>query len=421
MKQRSKQYNTVLKNFGYLSILNILEMVLPLIIIPFITNAIGVSKFGIYSYVLIIVQNINLLTQYGFQFSVTKKISQNRTDMSYVSHITTTVLSARLILAIAIVLILLMLSPLIFESEGSLFMFLSAIGMIIGDVFVPTWLFQGMERMKYVTIANATSKCLFTLLVLIAIRQPEDYKYILLYNSIGYILAGIVSMILAKKQFGISYTKPYLSEIIKELKEGAALFGSTIGINLYRNMNVIILHFFVSDAALGIYALAEKVIKASQALINPIAQALFPHISMKIKDEGIESSIRVIYKSASIIAMITFFTCIFIWLFSDILVYITGKDFGEVKPIMTIMYPVLTFGCVNYLLGFVGLVNLGMQKQFLFSVLTSGTVALLLLLCTASSFGIISAAVSISLSEIMLTVICLYFLQHRYYYTKTNK
>lgn len=142
---------------------------------------------------------------------------------------------------------------------------------------------------------------------------------------------------------------------------------------------------------------------------------------MKIKDEGIESSIRVIYKSASIIAMITFFTCICIWLFSDILVYITGKDFGEVKPIMTIMYPVLTFGCVNYLLGFVGLVNLGMQKQFLFSVLTSGTVALLLLLCTASSFGIISAAVSISLSEIMLTVICLYFLQHRYYYTKTNK
>ena len=404
------KYKSVISNFGFLSVLNILDMGLPLLVIPFITRVVGKEYFGIYSYVLVLVQNIILLTQYGFQFSATKRISQNRDDLEYVSRLSCTIIATRLTTAIGFSLIVLAFSALLFDSPGSCFMFITALGMILGDVFIPTWLFQGMERMKYVTIVNATTKGLFTLLVISFIREPEDYVYILGLFSIGFLISAAISLVLAHKQFGIRFIMPHWADIYAELRDGLALFGSTVGINLYRNLNVIILHFFVSDAAVGIYALAEKVIKACQSLILPISQALFPHVSLKIKNEGIAASLNLIKKSSLLVIGLAICACIGIWLFGDILVWLTGKDYGPALPVMTLMYPVIIFGCLNYLIGFVGLVNMGGQKQFFYSVFISGTIGILFILLTAMHLGIDAAALGMSLSEISLTVMCVWCL-----------
>ncbi|MCR5395624.1 MAG: oligosaccharide flippase family protein [Bacteroidales bacterium] len=405
-----RNYKTVISNFGFLSILNVLDLGLPIVIIPFITQVIGNENFGIYIYVLLWAQNINLLTQYGFQFSAAKRISQNRDDLQYISRLSSNVLAARFLMASILVALALILSPVVFDSPGSLFMFITSLGIVFGDVFIPTWLFQGMERMKYVTIANATTKCLFALFVIIFIRRTEDYVYILALNSVGFLFSALLSMILARKQFGLILVKPQLKDILVELKDGFPLFGSTVGINLYRNLNVIILHFFVSDAAVGVYGLAEKVIKACQALIMPISQALFPHVSLKIKQEGLTKSLQLIRNASLIIVILAIVGCFCLWLFGDILVAIVGDDFYEALPLMYLMYPVILFGSLNFLLGFVGLINMGKQKQFFYSVFLSGTLALLFILISANHLGVDSAAIAMSLSEIVLTILCLYHL-----------
>ena len=292
-----QRYKTVLKNFGYLSVLNALNIVLPLVSIPYLTNTIGGSYYGIYIYVLVLVQSINVITQYGFQFSATKKISQNRNDNVFVERYSSTVLGARFVIATICIAIVFALSRWLLDTEDRQWMFVTALGMVYGDVFIPTWLFQGMERMKFVTIVNAVSKILFTLLIFIVIASPEDYRYILLLNSVGFIVAASLSMILVRMQFGLSLRLPNIRDIWHELRDSFSLCLSMIGIDLYRNVNVIVLKFFVSDAAVGVYSIAEKVIKATQSFITPISQALFPHVSLKIKEEGVRSSMRLLCRA----------------------------------------------------------------------------------------------------------------------------
>ncbi|MCH5174393.1 MAG: oligosaccharide flippase family protein [Prevotellaceae bacterium] len=400
------KYIIVAKNFGYLSVLNALNMVLPLISIPYLTNTIGTSYYGVYIYVLVLVQSINVITQYGFQFSATKKISQNRNDKAFVERISSTVLVARFFIATICIALILGMSRWLLDTDDRLLMFITALGMVYGDVFIPTWLFQGMERMKFVTIVNAVSKILFTLLIFIVISSPNDYRYILLLNSVGFIVAAVLSMTLVKVQFGLSLRMPRLNDVWHELRESFTLFLSMIGIDLYRNVNVIVLKFFVSDAAVGIYAIAEKVIKATQSFITPISQALFPHVSLKIKSEGIGSSMHLLYRASFLLVCFTIAASVGIYLCGDFLVSLTGKDFGEIKPLMSMMYPVLVFGCLNYLLGIVGLVNLGQQKFFFYAVFLSGTVSLLLLLLFARYWGVQIAAITISMSEILLFIAC---------------
>lgn len=398
------KYITVAKNFGYLSVLNALNIVLPLVSIPYLTNTIGASYYGVYIYVLVLVQSINVITQYGFQFSATKKISQNRDDKAFLERYSSTVLGARFIIATICIAIVFVLSQWLLDTNDRLWMFVTALGMVYGDVFIPTWLFQGMERMKFVTIVNAVSKILFTLLIFVVIVSPDDYRYILLLNSVGFIVSAILSMVLVKVQFRLSLRLPNIKDVWKELRESFTLCLSMIGIDLYRNVNVIVLKFFVSDAAVGVYSIAEKVIKATQSFITPISQALFPHVSLKIKTEGVRSSMRLLRRASLLLVCLTVVASAGIYLCGDFLVSLTGKDFGEIKPLMNMMYPVLIFGCLNFLLGFVGLVNIGQQKFFFYAVFLSGTISLLLLVVFARYWGIQVAAITMSLSEILLFV-----------------
>ena len=389
------RYKTILSNFTYLSILNGLDILLPLAIIPYITNVVGATYFGHYAFVLVLVQNINILTSYGYLFSATKKISQSRDDLSAVSRTFCAVIAGRLLIAVVAVAAVLLLSGVLFADGVQLFMFLTALGMIFGDVFIPTWLFQGLERMKYVTIVNSASKIAFTLLVILVVREKQDYRLILLMSSAGYLLAASLSMILVRRQF--------------ELREGLPLFLSTIGMSLYRNINVLVLNFFVSSASVGVYALAEKVIKACQSLINPISQALFPYFGYRMRsgqEAGRKGDIRTLWKISAVFAVLLLMASACIFLFSGVLSGLLGDDFDKAAPMLDMMIPVLIFGCLNYLLGFVGLVNMNRQRFFFYAVMSSGTVALLTLVALVPLIGVEAGAISMDISEIILFICC---------------
>lgn len=403
----NSQYNIVIRNFAYLSILKGLDIGLPLLIIPYLTHVLGTSYFGKYSFVLATIQTINIFTSYGYFFSATKKISQNRDDKHVVSQIMNAVFAGRFIVATFIVVLVVILSNVIFRDEHEWFMFLTAMGMIFGDVFIPTWLFQGLEQMKYVTIVNAIAKLLFTVLVFAIVTRQQDFKYILMLNSFGCVISAFCSMVLVKRMFKLHFFIPKWSVVREELKDGFSIFLSTLGMSVYRNLNIIILNYFVSSSAVGIYALAEKVIKALQSLINPISQALYPHFGYRIKESvNIKKDLHSLFKIGVFLTILLIVASLALYFLTGYIGYVVGYDFMEASGIINIMLPVVVFGCLNYLLGFVGLVNLDKQRFFLGAVVVSGTVAIVILLSTVNIFGIESAAWAMSISEILLFVFC---------------
>lgn len=414
MKQLS-QHKTILSNFTYLSILNGLDILLPLLIIPYLTHTVGASNFGDYLFVLVLVQNINNLTAYGYGFSATKKISQYRDNIAKVNRIYNAVIGGRLLLGITIVGVILLFSPFIFKNEGQWFIFLTALGMVVGDIFIPSWLFQGMERMKFLTIVNATAKILFTLLVLVLITRQEDYLYILLINSTGFLLAAVVSQWLVRSQFHLQPAIPALSDVKCELRDGFTLFSTTIGMTLYRNLNILILNYFVSSASVAVYGIAEKIIKACQSLVNPIAQALFPNLSYRFSHNSMQQNIVTLRKLSGYIGVLLLAATTIISLCVPLFPLIFGEEFKEAIPLTYVMLPVFFFGCMNFVLGFSGLVNLNKQKYFLFAVIASGTLSIIILLTGSPFFGIKAAAWAMNISEISLFMLCLYKLIKLYY------
>lgn len=404
-----QKYKHVIENFFSLSILNAINIILQLITLPYILNVVGKANYGIYSYVFIVIQYIILFSTYGFNYSATKQISQCRDNMNAVIRVYNAVIGCKSLIAFFLVVVVMAFSRVIFKEHIGYEMFLLGVGMIVGDIVTPIWLFQGMEKMKYMTLVNSSSKILFTILVFFVVRDSTDFYLLIFLNSCGYLLAGILSLILARTQFHVRWMLPSWNDMKAQFKDGSAMFGSTFGMNLYRNAHVIILKQFASNEAVGLFSAAEKVIHGFQSVILPAAQALFPHISLRFKDKSMRDNIATIKKVMLPFVGLAIIAALFVFIFapwiSDLL---CGIEFRECIPLIRIMTLVIIFGEVNYLVGIVGLVNMNRQSYFFGSVLITGMFSCILTLLLVVPYEAYAGAVSLAASEGVLMILCLY-------------
>ena len=406
LKEKLSHHKSIIESFFSLSILNGLNVILPLITLPYILRVVGAANYGVYSYVYVIVQYLLILNTYGFDYSATKQIAQNRHNVDEVNKIYNTVIACRVLLLLGGVILFGILSPFLLGTHTKYVMFLMGLGIVIGDTFNPVWLFQGMEKMRFLTIVNFISKSIFTILIFLLIREEDDFILIILLNSSGFLLAGLISTIIARKQFNIHFVRPKWSDMKIQYKEGLSIFGSTVGINLYRNANIFILNFFVSEAAVGVYAAAEKVIKGLQMITVPIAQALYPHLGYKFKTQPLGQNLCILWRVSKVYGSILVLELIVTYLSASWLVeVICGAGFSDAVQIVKIMSFVILFGGLNYVFGMVGLVNLNRQKDFFLAVMISGAVSVMFLLSTISFLDIKSAALALVISEVVLFIL----------------
>ena len=192
--------NSLIENIFSLSILNGLNLILPLVTIPYLVATVGSAHYGIYSIVYSIVQYALLVSNYGFSYTSTKQIAQNRDNIETVSWIFSSTILAKIILSAISIVVCARIVQLFVPKY--MLVYLCGLGIILGDVINPVWLFQGMENMKYLTISNGVAKIIFTLLIFVFVRNSDDYVYIIFLNSIGFLTGGIVSIVIAR--FSIS-------------------------------------------------------------------------------------------------------------------------------------------------------------------------------------------------------------------------
>lgn len=400
------------ESFFSLSFLNGINFILPLISLPYLVRVIGPENFGIYSFVIVISQYCILISTFGFGLSGTKFISENRDILDIVTRNFNAIILIRFLLAcfcLVILLLLIFYIPAMYREKTSYFF---SLGIIFGDIFIPVWFFQGMEKMRFLTIINLVSKGIFTVLVFFVIRKPGDYPLILLLNSLGYILAGIVSMIIIRYSFKVRFLIPNVKDICSQLSNSWHLFLSTISMSLYRNANIFILGLFTNDYIVGIYASAEKLIKAVQSLVSPVSEALFPYISRKFNLQEKHVSIRNLITIGRIYFIGLFLLTILVFFSSKIIIKLVfGIKFIDSLTCMRILSFIILFGGMNYLLGIIGLINLGNKKAFTAFVMIAGVVNILVTLFTVKSYSYLGASVAMLTGEIVLFILCVYKLK----------
>ena len=277
--------NKSIQNFLFLAFIQSSNVLISIISMPLLIQSIGVDQFGLVNLALSVIIMFNILVVFGYNLTAPREVAINSEDKTALSHIVSNVFSAKFLLAcVASLIILIGVFGFGSFQEYRLILVFSLL-LLFSEAFLPLWFFQGMEKMKLVSIANVFSKLLFLMGIVLFIHSPEQSKWV--NFMLGFLGVGINLALLGYIHIflGIRFYRPEFSAIGKSLKDNVLLFFSNFASFVSINGGLIILSFFSNAETLGMYSLAERVIMVLRLFPAMIVQAIFPNASKLLKED----------------------------------------------------------------------------------------------------------------------------------------
>lgn len=406
---KHQDFAALRSNFLSLTVLQFINMLLPLVTLPYLVRVLGVEKFGLVSFVLSIIMYFNIIVSFGFELSATQQISLCRDDPRKVGKIFSNVLATKLLLLIfsAILLIVLVFSIDIFKEHAVLYF--ATFGIVIGHFLMPTWLFQGMENMKYVTFANVISRGVFTVLIFIFINDVSDYIYVPILNSLGTIIGGLYSIFLVFRLFRLPLIFPNRENILYQIKYSSHFFLSRLANNGSRYYATTIIGICFGNMLVGYYTMAEKLFYAFNSFGSVVSQTIYPYMS-RTKNIVFLKKTLIYITGISIVLL-----CPIIYYNELLLDLIFNINHQILSTIFIIIFSGAIFSIVSTIIGFPLLAAFGHIKYANYSLIYSSIIYVLYL----SSSAILAMDIyfmALGLPIYMMS--CMLF--RLYYVRKTN-
>lgn len=392
--------NNVLKNFSYLSIVQILNYALPLITIPLVSRVLGVEKIGLVSYIFSYITYFILLVNYSFSLTAIRKQAQ----INNLNYTFSLVFKSQLILLVLATLIFISTIFIIKDLAENFILAILSYLAVIGAFFDKNWTYQYKQDLSLVAIVNAILKVIGVFLIIFFIKKQSDY---LLYALILYGITALTNIILfglSIKKYKIKFVSTSFVQIYSFVKEGRMLFFSSVVISFYTSTSTLLLGLYCNVKDVGLYVSAMKVVDISKVFaILPITQIIYPIVAKKITFSE-ENGVTFVKKLMPVFNLMALIMLLGALIFGPIVLHILfGKEFSDAVPILWILSFTLVMILYSTIFGIVLMVNLGMDHLFFKNQLYVAILSILLTILILPFGAGMTSAMILVLSEMLIT------------------
>jgi O-antigen/teichoic acid export membrane protein len=258
--------------------------------------------------------------------------------------------------------------------------------------------------MAAISYINTGAKVLSFVIVWKFVVQPVDAAYVGVAMSIGWLVAGLLGIFVAKYTFKIKFLKPTLNGVWGQLCDGRDVFVSRFFGAMYRDANVIILSLWAGPVIVASYSISEKVVKSVQALQEVVGNVLFPYFSkINLSINARQSSA---YRKLLIVSLLMYMLVAgSLSFFANAVVLYFDRNGNELAvEMLTLMSVVIVIGGLNYVVGILGFVASGQTKIFSRSVVIAGVSSLVISFVGCSLWGWHGAVLAFVVSEVVLLI-----------------
>lgn len=401
--------NKSIQNFLFLAVIQSSNVLISIISMPLLIQSIGVDQFGLVNLALSVIILLNILVGFGYNLSAPREIAIHQGNKEALSQVVSNVFSGKVLLAVfATFLILIGAFVLDLFQEYRMILVFSVL-LLFSEATLPLWFFQGMEKMKLVSIANIFSKLLFLMGIVLFIHSPEQSPWVNFLMGFFGLVINLLLLGYIHTFLGIRFYRPEFSAIWQSLKDNVLLFFSNLASHISINGGLIILSFFSVAETLGMYSLAERVVMVLRLFPALIIQAIFPNASRLFKEDqpGFYRFLKRVYVRVllfgAVIAGGAYITAPWI------IRVLSRSELGESVTYLQLLSAVPFLACLN--VGNIILLLVSDLKELLFRASWMMCVYMVIVSTVLTSWmGGIGLCLGIISTEVVVFLICLVLL-----------
>ena len=261
------------------------NLVTPLLVVPYIVSVCGEENFGKTAVGMAIAFFLIVFIDFGSDIIGVREVAVNRDNPEVLNNIFTTTYVVKGI----ILLLVLTVASIIFHSfpyfKSEKIMFTLGLSVLIGQFLNPTWFLQGIENVKWITLLNIVSKCIYLVGIFFTIKKESDYIYVNLWWGLGMIVSNFLVFIWIIKKHQFSFLMVNKDEVFKHIRNDFSMFSSQIFVSLQLYAPVVLISYFGNNLMAGQYRIVEQIIVIFKTYIFLFFNYVFPRVCYLIETD----------------------------------------------------------------------------------------------------------------------------------------
>ncbi|MBR8343335.1 oligosaccharide flippase family protein [Burkholderia ambifaria] len=391
--------SNIKKNFLLLLTLQISMYAVPLLIAPLLTHALGPEGYGQLAFSLAVIAYLTNCTSYSFDLTATPRIALARDDRAERSRIFWATLYAQIGIAVICFIVLIALTFLVERFGEDRDLLLIGFGMVAGVAFTPGWYFQGMEKLRALSVILFVGRILSLPAMFALVHSPADIDRAMIVNAAVPTLSAIVLAAYLYFQREIDFVRVGVADIAESLKGGWQVFLASTSIAFYASTNTVLLGFVSGNVAAGYFAAGDKLIRAALSMLQPLKAATYPRISylMRHARNDAFSFLRKLFVVQAVMVLGISLAIFFGAPLAVRLLY--GPSYEPTVQVLRWMAFIPFMAGMTDLFGVQTMLPLGMKSAFTRILMSSGILNIVLVPVLAKYFAELGAAAAVLTAE----------------------
>lgn len=414
----TKQEKSLKKNAFYNVTRTVLNVIFPLITFPYVSRILLPEGIGKVNFASTVISYFALLGSLGIPVYGAREAAKKRDDNIGFSKLIKEIWIINIIatfFSYILFFLVLFCIPKLHEYKNLLILY--SITILFTTLGIE-WIYSAIEEYKYIAMRSFIFQIISLLLLLVFVRTSKDttkYAIIVIISSVG---ANICNFIHARKYFNLKIKIKL--EIRKHLKPVFIIFAKSIAVSIYTMLDIAMLGFMTSDADVGLYTSANKIIHVILSLILAATAVFMPRLSYYAEQSDDNKFKTLLSRSWNY--MLCFSIPAFIGLFliaEPLLLIFSGENFLGGITLMKIMSPLL---CILALSNFTGIqifIPLRKEINILYATILGAIINFFLNFILIPIYGAKGAAFASLMAEGIVTFTQL-FMARKYFCYREN-
>ena len=325
---------SISRNALFNAVLNLFNIILPALVIPVVSRAIGNELYGYMGYGDSINSYFLIFASFGiFTYGIREmsrvrddkvKLRQTFTNLFVITTITNILATVAYIVFV-----------LIFYKGQPYFYTCIIMGFNLAfNLFYVEWVNQALENYDFITIKTMIIRIISCAIIVLFIRNKENYLFYLYILIATNFINNIISFIYIKKRIKFDFSNMHFAIHIKPMIYAVIL--SNVGV-LYTQLDKFMIKDYIGTTDVGYFYMAQRIINMINILMLTLVTVTMPRLSNYLGKDSKNEYLLLLKRVVNVYFLVLFPASIgLLCLSEEVIGIFGGSEYLAVVPVMRV-------------------------------------------------------------------------------------